>query len=955
MAGKRKRPSVLIEHWLPITEIGVEAQRERGASSALPPLYFLHVWWARRPLTVSRAALLASLLPACTDHDAFKRTLGIFSDVAAQKDAMQRAKRAGKRVDGFTHKRAFTYTPDEAGLAELDSCIRANWGMTGADEPVRVLDPMAGGGSIPFEAMRYGFDTHANELNPVGAVVLKATLEYPAPFGPSLASDIRQWAAELHRRAKPDLEAFFPSGSAEEVMCYVWARTVRCPECELVVPLSPNWWLTKSGESAGTAVEVIAPELGDTCSFRTVEVANTRRYNPNHGTVANGTARCPRAACGAALPRDYIKGEAQTGRMGHQLYAVAIKTASGRGFRPPDRADEEAAVAAAAELREHWASWQAQDLIPDETRYVGPADRSANYGVTVWHQAFAPRQLLAHITYLRHYLHLQQEIRAEQEPARAEAIAVYLQFILDKGTDRNSLMSRWIPQRQVLANTFDRHDFSFKWSYGEMNLLCPGLGYEWATDQVCDAYVGIANLAAAGASLFDPGRTSQGHVSRGNAAAYRAVPDGSVHLICVDPPYYDNVMYAECADFFYVWQKRGLGRILPDLYADELTDKDSEATANVARFKNVYEGRRKRKDEPSATQLADQDYEAKMRACFARMHQLLREDGVLTVMFTHKRVDAWDTLAAALIAAGFEITSSWPIQTEFEHSLHQAKKNACESTILLVCRKREHDGEGAWLDDLLPEIRRTARAKVEEFESLGIRGVDLLVSTYGPILQVISSNWPVRGRTGEDIRPDVALDEGRKVLTDYRFQQIVSRWGTSLKVDPVTEWTILAWDLFRAARFPWGEAWKLAIAVGIDNIDDEIVKRRQIAEKKSKDLVLLEPKARLGKGRVDPQAEDFSCMLDALHTAMVVFDEDGVAACRRFLEKTGLGRRDEFAATVDALLHAMPQAQATQKQFATLREIALNFLSGRFEVPDIQEELDLGLGDEDDEQDDDEE
>ena len=157
-----------------------------------------------------------------------------------------------------------------------------------------------------------------------------------------------------------------------------------------------------------------------------------------------------------------------------------------------------------------------------------------------------------------------------------------------------------------------------------------------------------------------------------------------------------------------------------------------------------------------------------MRACFENMHRQLRDDGVLTVMFTHKRVDAWDTLASALIGAGFEMTASWPIHTESEHSLHQAKKNAAASTILLVCRKREPSDKATWWDSLIPKVQEASRKKAEEFEKAGITGVDLYISTFGPVLQVLSEHWPVKDRRGGEIRPDVALDEARRVVTRYR-------------------------------------------------------------------------------------------------------------------------------------------------------------------------------------------
>src|SRR5262245_24980864 len=268
-------------------------------------------------------------------------------------------------------------------------------------------------------------------------------------------------------------------------------------------------------------------------------------------------------------------------------------------------------------------------------------------------------------------------------------------------------------------------------------------------------------------------------------------------------------MYAECSIYFYVWMKRTLGSVFPRLFASELTNADDEAVMNVARFKDMGK---------KAKQLAAADYENKMLACFREMHRVLADGGVLTVMFTHKQVEAWDTLGSALIRAGFRIGASWPVHTESEASLHQAKKNAAASTILLACRKREPSGETAWWDDLKGQVKETARETAQRFEKEGIRGVDLYISTFGPVLSIISERWPVLTsntdpKTGDPIplQPGEALDLARRQVIDLRKQGLLL--GRSVEFDPVTDWYLMAWDAFRAQEFPADEARKLALAL----------------------------------------------------------------------------------------------------------------------------------------------
>ena len=285
------------------------------------------------------------------------------------------------------------------------------------------------------------------------------------------------------------------------------------------------------------------------------------------------------------------------------------------------------------------------------------------------------------------------------------------------------------------------------------------------------------------------------------------------------------------------------------------------------------------------------------------MHRVLRPDGVLTVMFTHKRVEAWDTLATALISAGFAIKASWPVHTESEHSLHQAKKNAASSTILLVCRKRDDDGrEPVWWEDIQGQVRAIARDKAREYMAQGMRGVDLYISTFGPTLSVISEHWPVltseidpKTHQPLPLRPDTALDLAREEVIRLRKEGLLE--GRNVQFDPVTDWYVMAWDAFAAEEFPYDEARKLAIALGLE-LDSYLMATKRIAAKKGEYVVVQQPAQRRKKGMVDPDQTSFAHWIDAVHTAMLVYDEDGPGACDVFLLRSGLKRDATFKAVL---------------------------------------------------------
>lgn len=774
--------------------------------------------------------------------------------------------------------------------------------------------------------MRYGFTTIANDLNPVASVIEKATLDYPARFGASLADDIRKWGDEWAKRVKEKLDPYFPKQPGESIFAYLWARTVACPATGKPVPLSPNWWLSTG--SHPVAVKMIADEGMTAPRFEIVTGAKTKSAKPDEGTIARGVARSPWT--GETINGDYIKAAAQAGRMGQMLYAIATKKRGGVDFRVPTQADIDAVAYVEKELAKKKPVWIAKDLIPTEAIPPGlKTSEPIRYGMKNWEDVLSPRQLFAMGTSIETMRELEKEIRKQFSDDKADAIVTYLTFALDKCPNYNSRMSVWHPLRSQMANTFNRHDFAFAWSHGEFDAasnLIP-----WAVNQIVDAYKGIANLTAPvqqsliAAHFHNP--VERLSITQGSATNLRDCIDGSIQNITVDPPYYDNVMYAELSDFFYVWLKRSVGHLFPEFFRDELTNKDDEAVANPARFESV--GRKKK-------ELAEQDYERKMFAAFREMHRVLNPNGTLTVMFTHKKVEAWDTLASALIGAGFVIRASWPIHTESEHSLHQAKKNAAASTILLVCRKRivdsgqwtvnsststhsplPTDHSPVWWDDLQSKVRETARAKAAEFAQAGISGVDLYISTFGPTLSIISENWPVLTsevdpKTGEPkpLRPETALDLAREEVVRLRKQGLLA--GRDIKFDAVTDWYLMAWDAFHAEQFPYDEARKLAIALNID-VEKTLMQNKRLVEKKGEYVILKTPTARRRKAVVDDEAQSFEHWIDAAHTAMMVYAEDGAGACDVFLRKAGLKNDATFKALLQALINAIPRARIKGK------------------------------------------
>lgn len=929
----------LIEEWLPIEALSEESVRERRSMTALPPTYYLHVWWARRPLVASRAAVLASLLPADADRDRFTHMLGIHGDPVASRRRIDLAKRTGERFEGeaYEYKRAFTYLPsaDEHAWFEQE---RARAGLNGAV----VLDPTAGGGSIPFEAARLGLTTIANDLNPVAAMILRATIQFPLEIGAPVLNEYERIAAEFVRRREERLAPYFPAEPKPNAIPtnFLWSRTITCPYCEGLVPLSPNWRLAPDGTGVRLLPQIQGGpgSAGRVCRFEIV----CRAQDQSAGTVAGGDATCPFPDCGRVIDGDEIKRQAQAGGMGEQLFAIVYKervlapTKAGgkrakweRGYRAPRPEDNVSAEVAAA-LAEKLPEWEALDIVPSEEIWSCGRNSRVNdpglYGCWHWKTMFSPRQLLGHGKSVEIFRELLADERAKPGFGEAtKAAFAYLAISLDTMLNYGNRSCRWDIVTQRVRSIFDRHDYAICWSYSEMAPLIAGLGYDWCIEKTAKCIGELIKLTRPEAAHGSQGSLI-GHnrfapppvtITCGSADQLERLADGSVDCVVIDPPYEANVMYSELADFFYVWLKRTAGLVYPEMFRSRLTDKESEAVANQAKFVG----------QKGAKALAVNDYRERMARVFAECRRVLEPDGIMTLMFTHKATGAWDALTKGLVEAGFVVTASWPINTEAEGSLHIKDKAAANSTIFLVCRPRVAQESGLWWEDLEHEVAKAVRERVGTFQIAGVRGVDLYLSAFGPALEAFSRHWPVkrsrprpepparkRRRQAELLddgwdpyaaTPEDALDVARREVKAWRLRQLVGR-DRRAHLDPLTEFFVLAWDAFEAPKFDFDEALHLARVVGVD-MDKDVIGR--IATKKGDEITLLDSETRVAMGGLGP-IDGSRSWLDTLHHAAWRARKQLAETAVTMLETAGALRDPAFLMALEAVLEVLPVSRA---------------------------------------------
>ncbi len=849
-------------------------------------------------------------------------------------------------ADPYGYDRAFKHVLTNSDIGWIRATIRRT------TEECTVLDPTAGGGSIPFETMRMTLAPIANDLNPVATLITKATVEWPSVYTHEIEAEFYSLAIRWRRQIEDCLSVLFPQGGLPERVdvTYLWARTVTCPYCDGLVPLSPNWRLAPNGTGVKLTPQLGAGpgSAGRVCSFEIVE----NLAEQSHGTVARGDGTCPFPDCGRVIDGEVIKAQAQAGRMGEQLFTVVYKerveyeTKTGqirvkwvRGYRAP-RPEDDNGVEIQARLDEKLAEWDIFGLVPSENIPEGnKTTEPKRYGMSKWRDLFSPRQVLCHGTSVEIFREMLDADRAAGQLDEVRKAAYgYLALTLDTLLNYNNRAGRWDNTTGRVRSIFDRHDFAFVWSYAEMAPLVTAVGYDWAIEKTAkciDELVALVRpdtrITAADPDLFDrvpenaaePPPSPPVTITCKPGDSLDHICDASIDTVVMDPPYYDNVMYAELSDFFYVWLKRTAGHVFPELFRRQLTDKENEAVANPAKFQG----------EKGARARAGQDYQERMAAIFAECCRVLRSDGIMTLMFTHKATGAWDALTKGLIEAGFVITASWPINTEAEGSLHIKDKAAANSTIFLVCRPRVRDPfmvrdepEPYW-EDVEPRVATAVRSRVREFQEAGIAGVDLYLASFGPALEEFSRHWPIKRGTPRELpaerrrrrqhvlfeeewdpyaaTPEDALGVARREVKRWRLEQL-THLKANADLDPATAFFVLAWDAFKAPVFSYDEALRLARAVGVD-LDSDVIGR--LAEKKGSDIRLWDSARRAAKGALGPP-DGSRGMIDAIHHAANLARLRSLDAARELLATTLADRDPRFFASLEAVLEVLPVSRA---------------------------------------------
>jgi len=906
--GNNKLKRLAIEGNLPLKPVGFENLRESNPGH-MPPHRYIHPWFARRPTPASRLAVLASLLPAQTTSNELLEWLqigpkedveGSLEEYVENKKATE-SEREGTLTEHYGYPRPFTRSPEPAELEDLHSILRETWD----GELPTVLDPTAGGGIIPFESLRYGLPTKANELNPIPTLILKTLLQFAPEVG-SLDTEVSRWSKEIHSRASENLDEYFPSSSDSHTPdSYASTYLIDCQSCGADVPLVPKWRVRAYDSGKNIVARPILLDDGGVDYECLIDPTKEELdgFDPLDGPVSRGgNVEC--LHCGVVTESDEVKKKLKSGEFRYDIYAVKYGQSNGKyGYRAPTDDDRNALKKAAEKVSNDYQLATLLDTpVPDGEKTREPR----NYGIEEWRDFYTPRQLISHHEYLRATKEVEKEFRSEYSEEKADAIITLLSFVAGKMLDNNSRLSPWATRRGCPGDLFRANHFGFKRVFADNNLSSGSRGYKEHVRKILEAYEELVKYAKDSTSVAEVTNTD---------AAKLSFDSDSIQSVIIDPPYYSSVMYAELSDYFYVWMREYLQDVHPSLFQSKLTNKDNEAVANPSKFSDLASGGLSKKE------MAKKDYEKKMSNIFSELYRVLESGGVMTVMFTHKETDAWDTLTMSLINSGFTITSTHPITSEMPQRQGMRDSASADSTLLLTGRKphdeRDPENEPPTLwTDVKADTRTAAKNAARDLinSGLSLTKTDIIISAFGPTLRVFADAYPVVDDEDNEVKPRRALEEAREAVTQVLVEEYLEVEGIG-ELDDITEWYLLCWLVHEAETFSYDEGRQLGLGIGVD-IDD--IKRSTKTWRKSRGDISLrghagrvqnineKPENRSSRTPVNPDDLSFGLALDKVHAAMHVYDVQGESACCDWLRERNFDSDSTFKATLKALLQVLP-------------------------------------------------
>jgi putative DNA methylase len=891
----------LIEETLPIKALSEESAKEKSVRHN--HISTLHIWWARRPLASSRATTFSALVAApllSADIDEKRKFVSVLSmwENSLNYDLMKRAR---------------------------DEILAANNG----NRP-RVLDPFAGGGAIPLEAQRLGCETFASDYNPVATLVLKCTLEYPKKFGLEigsgerrLAKDVKRWGLWVLEQAKSEILKYYTKESdGSNPVGYLWARTIPCqnPSCGVEIPLMRQYWLAKKGNRK---VAVFPFVQSKEVKFRVVGSGYEQfpnGFNPDAGTISQAVATCP--VCHSTIDDKSLRKLYVEKKSNSKLIAIVSHDSVNqcKKYRLAGSEDvlrfkeaEGFLVKKEKNLRELWGI----NPVPDEAIHTpngkeyAPGGLLYNftpillYGMTKWGDLFNSRQKLALITFAEKVRQAHEKMIEEGvESEYAKALVSYLALSLDRLADKNATLVVYNAGAEKVEHVFGRQALGMVSDYVEVNPFTD-VGWPNMQDWILRVIGHCVETASLDPSLPVPVITQA-------SATSLPYQDNYFDGIFTDPPYYDNVPYADLSDFFYVWLKRTIGHLYPELFSTPLTPKSEEAIAELP----LLRGMGKEEATRIVPDIKTQDsFESALRNSFKEINRVLKPEGISVIVYAHKSTAGWETLVNSLLDSGLVVTGSWPIHTEKRGRLRAQDSAALASSIYMITRKRTRLSTGFY-KEVKQELVNHLNKRLDSLWNEGISGADFFISAIGSAIQVFGIYDKVIDDEGQIVRADRMLEDVRRIVADYAVKQVLHN-GFASEISQMTRFYVLWRWAYGDVRLDFDDARKLASGVGIDLA---LEWNKGFIRKDKEFIEVLGPEDRRAKDLEEP-----SDIIDVLHYVLLLWKQGKSDLLIEVLKESGFGKSDVFYRVAQAISESLPTESKEKK-------LLDGFLAGRQRV-----------------------
>lgn len=876
----------LIGEEFPVKEVSKESSREKAIRHG--HISTLHIWWARRPLASSRTTIYASLIDPPEDPN-------------------ERKKKSQQIIEMAKWENSLNHNLINRIRQEI---LDKNNGI-----PPRVLDPFGGGGSIPLEALRLGCETYSSDVNPVAILIQKCILEFPQKFNAktdgSLASadkenrlikDLKKWSDWVCAEAFKDIGKFYPKINDELTVGYITARTVKCqnPKCRVEIPLMHDYWLVRK-PGKNIAMHPLVKEK--TIQFQIVGdgyVTIPSGFNPKKGTSSDGMAIC--LACGAVLDPVALKKLFWKKKVyDKQIVTITTKYGiHGKKYRIATKSDLNSYNRAEKYLQIKRKSLLAEfhiDPIPDEIISTPDGKEyqrgglywmyalSTLYGMTKWKDLFNTRQILAMIVFTEKIKLAHKLMLSEYDEEYAKAVTTYLAIMLDRLADKNSNLVGYQAGRENIGHVFGRQVLSMIWSYVELN---PFSNQGWKNMQ---NWV-IRVIDHCSKSNDTPVQITQ------ESATSLSHDDGYFDAIFTDPPYYDNVPYAGLSDFFYVWLKRSIGHIYPELFSTPLTPKSEEVIENLslARGNNKSDIQNSVKTIKTKTKFVEI-----LAKSFKEMYRVLKKDGIVVIVYAHKSTEGWETLIDSILRSGLVITGAWPINTEMKSRLAAMEKAALNSSIYMIARKIEKKDLGFYRD-VKKELEIHVAKKLDHLWNQDITGADFFISAIGASIEIFGKYSKIVDDDDTPITTANLLEDVRKIATDFAINRVLDT-NSEIKISQMTRFYILWRWAYKHAKVPFNDALKLAQSIGID-IEHEY--NRGFVKKDKNFITVLEPTDRKIKEMSSSE------LIDILHKVVLFWKDNNQEDMLSELKKNRIGGSDVLYKVAQAIIESDPSSSESR-------------------------------------------